>query len=288
MAYDLGDVAPLSVNTYDATGVLANATTVTLTITKPDGTLDGPYTVAPTTTGVYNYSYTPAAIGRYVASWVATGTNASAFSDVFDVSDTSGAGLVSLADVKTYMNMSASNTANDNALRQLISAASAMWTGKVGPVAGRVSYDERYDGGSPYITLRHAPIVSVTSVVEAWGSTFNKTLTNSQPDGGAGSAYDYSADLSSGLLIRRAMGVAVPFVGGRQNVHVVYVAGLATVPADIQQAMFLLVAHMWETQRGRMVVPGQGGGDSWNPGMGYMWPRRVLEIAQNYYIPGIA
>ena len=192
--------------------------------------------------------------------------------------------IVSLAQAKTFMNMSSS--ANDEQLAQFITAASTMWNRKVGPVAGSPSFDEWYDGGNPTITLRQTPVVTVTSVVEAWTTSFVRTLTQQAPDSGSGSAYDYSIDLTSGLLTRRAMGFAVSFAGGLKNIHVVYTAGYSTTPPDIQHAILLLVAHLWETQRGRMIVPG-GSADSWNPLMGYTWPRRVLEIAQGYYVPGV-
>lgn len=192
--------------------------------------------------------------------------------------------IVTLAQVKTFLNKT--QTTDDAELSQFITAASVMWNRKVGPVSGTPSFDERYDGGNPTISLRNIPVLTVTAVVESWGSTFSKTLTQNEPDSGSGSAYDYSIDLTSGLLTRRAMGVAVPFVAGIHNIHVTYTAGYSTAPDDVQHAILLLVAHMWETQRGRMVLPNQVQ-DDWNPAKGFMWPRRVLEIAQSYYVPGI-
>ncbi len=198
---------------------------------------------------------------------------------------TIGTDIVALADVKTFLNIG--TTTHDVQLAGFITTASNMWNRRVGPVTGVPAFDERYDGGGTTIALRQTPVLTVTSVVESWAASFVRTLTQQQPDSGVGSAYDYSFDSTTGQLTRRAMGVAVPFASGIKNVHVVYTAGYSTAPVDIQHAVTLLVAHLWETQRGRMIVPGQGGNDTWNPAMSFMWPKRVLEIADGYRVPGI-
>ena len=82
--YDLGDPAALSVSIRDTAGTLADATSVVCTITLPDATTTTP-SVTHSSTGVYSVSYTPTLAGRYKIRWVATGTNASAYSDIFDV-----------------------------------------------------------------------------------------------------------------------------------------------------------------------------------------------------------
>ncbi|MEI6565953.1 MAG: hypothetical protein WCR20_04725, partial [Verrucomicrobiota bacterium] len=100
MTYDQGDVVPLGISVTDSNGALANATTVTCTIYLPDGTSTSG-TVTNASTGLYNCDYTPAQVGRYTVRWVATGTNASAFQDLFIVRDFSDIGIISLDDAKT-------------------------------------------------------------------------------------------------------------------------------------------------------------------------------------------
>jgi hypothetical protein len=73
MSIDLGDSVPLSVEVKNAAGALANGGAVTVTVTQPDGTPAGPFTVSPTTTGVYDYDFTPTQVGRHQVRWVATG-----------------------------------------------------------------------------------------------------------------------------------------------------------------------------------------------------------------------
>jgi len=193
--------------------------------------------------------------------------------------------IVSLADAKAFLNVSSSS--NDVEIAQMITAASQLWVRRVGPVAGSPAYDEYYDGGQTTLVVRHAPVLTVTAVVEAYSSSFVRTLTHNEPDTGSSSAYDYSVDLVSGTFTRRAMGIAVPFAWGDRNIHITYTAGYSSTPADITHAVLLLVSHMWDTQRGRMVLPGNAD-QSWNPALSFTWPQRVQEIAAGYIIPGIA
>ncbi len=195
---------------------------------------------------------------------------------------------VTLAQVKTFLNIS--STTNDAQVQAFIDSAEAMWAKRVGPIATSTTYDERYNGGAEFIMLRNIPVLSVTTVVESFGSNWSKTLTQQNPDSGSGSAYDYSIDLVSGKLIRRAVGVAVPFVWGTQNIHVTYVAGFATAPADIVEAISLLVQHKMQSIRGGMpdALSQRTDVEGYNPAYGYSWPHRVQEIADSYYVPGIA
>lgn len=82
--YDLGDVVTLTVTVTDPAGVPANAGAITCAITLPDNTTTNP-TPSTTGTGQYAVIYTPPQSGRYVVKWVATGANASAFTDSFAV-----------------------------------------------------------------------------------------------------------------------------------------------------------------------------------------------------------
>ncbi len=192
--------------------------------------------------------------------------------------------LITLQDAKDFLNIVTADS--DTELATFITAASQMWVSRGLPGNSVGTLDEWYDGGSTEISLRHSPVVSVTSVVETIG-TIGYTLTQAAA-GTSSSAWAYSVDLTTGLLVRRAAGVAVCFYQGVRNVHVTYTAGLSTVPADIQQAIKLLVKHLWTTQRGGSRRPGSGGADDTMNMTSYSWPWRVDEIARAYYVPGIA
>ncbi|MGH9249154.1 MAG: hypothetical protein ACRD0W_06525, partial [Acidimicrobiales bacterium] len=87
MAHTVGDVLPFSVTIRDAAGALANAGAVTLTVTKPDGTAEAgsPFTISPTSTGIYDKDIISAQAGRYIGYWLATGLNSGAHTQIFIV-----------------------------------------------------------------------------------------------------------------------------------------------------------------------------------------------------------
>lgn len=136
--YDLGDPVALSINVRSAAGTLANATAVTLTITKPDGTTETP-SVTNGSAGVYTATYTPAAAGRYIAAWVATGTNACAFTDDFFV--VAGAPLLTVAHLEDYLHRTIA-TKDDPAAQAAVDYATALVVDTVGfDVARTTAYD---------------------------------------------------------------------------------------------------------------------------------------------------
>jgi len=98
----VGAVVPLSFTVTDEAGGLAAPGAVTLTITLPNGTTSTPTPENPST-GVYTYDFTPASAGRHVARFVATGANAGADEDAFDVIAANTGSGPSLADVKEYL-----------------------------------------------------------------------------------------------------------------------------------------------------------------------------------------
>lgn len=124
--FDLGDVVPLTIDIRDPSGALANAGTVTLTITLPDETTASP-AVANPTIGRYQVDYVAPQSGRYVIRWVATGTNASAHVDTFEVLPPPFPPWPPLLeDLKADLNISASDTRDDLNLATDLAAARAV------------------------------------------------------------------------------------------------------------------------------------------------------------------
>lgn len=162
---------------------------------------------------------------------------------------TTATAIVTLPQTKTHLKIEVDTF--DAQLNDYIEAASQMVVNRIGQVAGSPTIEEYHDGGVQQIVLRNqAPIQSVTSVLESFG-TVNYTLTQVTLDAASGNAFAYTVELDRGLITRRASGIAVPFAPGIGNVHVTYVAGYATTPADITLRTLRLIQAMWiADQRG--------------------------------------
>lgn len=270
--YDLGDVVTLAVAVRDNTGTLANATAVTATITKPDGTTVTS-AVANPSTGNYTTAYVPTAPGRHVIDWNATGLNASSYVDVFDVMAADPRFIISLSDAKDSLNIT--NTAHDEEIREYLAAATDVIEAIAGPVLTRTVV-ETHDGGESSLLLRNVPVAAVTSVVEA-----STTLA----------ATDYAFDPLAGTLTR-VIGIQ-PWVWryGFQNIVVTYTVGAGTVPYYVILAARELIRHWY--QRGQQAPrPAFGGAAADTDGVyvaGYAVPNYVVGmLAPAGGIPGIA
>lgn len=265
MAYDLGDPVSLAVSVRDSTGALANATAVTCTVTLPDGSTSTP-TVTNATTGAYSATYTPASAGRFTVRWVATGSNASAFTDTFDVRDGSTTGLVSVSDLKAYLNIT--STTNDEELRRFIMSASDLAERVTGRTFRRLTFTETLPGLDKCLLLPSFPVISITSVVE---------------DDATIGASGYVADLRSGVLTRGTRRLPIPW---GETVVVTYVAGETNPPATAYELVLELARHMWRTQRGAQPSPpGMSGGDDYVPGAAYAMTYRARELADALRVP---
>lgn len=264
---EIGDVVSLTFYTFNSSSEASNAGAVDCTITLPDGTTSTP-TPDNTTTGVYVVKFTATQAGLHGVKWVATGDNASAAEDSFQV-DATSAPAVSLSEVKAHLNMSGVDLDRDDELTQMVLAAQSAVEARVGPLTRR-TVTETYSGGVPAIVLT-APVIGVSSVSES---------------GTALDAADYSVSAGSGVLTRVSGYSRSTWTSGFNNIAVTYTVGLAFIPPDLRQAVLELVRHLWTTQRGQM--SGRRGGDEFVAGQGYSLPNRVLELLAPYELPGIA
>lgn len=153
------------------------------------------------------------------------------------------ADLITLARAKSNLDNLATTSAEETTLAQLISAVSAAIENHTRRVFAETEYDQLYSGTStPVLRLNHYPIVDVDSItVDPFGSAV--TLT------------DYDVDADAGLLRRDRFGEV--WSGGVNHYRVIYTAGYATIPADIQEACAEWVAQLfWKTKSDPGVGPG--------------------------------
>jgi hypothetical protein len=281
MLFDLGDIIPLSIEVKNAAGILSNAGAVSLTIGLPDGSV---VTTTPSnpSPGRYEYDFPTSQAGRHSVRWVATGTNASAYADGFDVLPADVGYIVSLSAAKKHLNIT--NDVDDDELRDYIEAATKVVetyrneaivrrtiVERVDSVRGTstlsqagAAYDMGYETGGARrrITVSTTPVLSVTSVARVDGTyTWDMSQLDVDPDRG-------SITVLFGPL----------FYG---FVEVTYVAGYPVVPANITLAAKIIIDHLWQLQRRPSLAGSSIFGaetDATPSGFGFAIPNRAAEL----------
>lgn len=259
MSWDLGDKVPLSIEITDENDVPANAGSVSVTITLPDGTATTVGPVAPTTTGVYDYDYPSVQAGRHLVRWVATGVNAAAFADTFDVVPADGGAFISLADARSHLKKTA--TGDDEKLRGFITAACHMIEDRIGHVAPVTA---SFDGCGRTIVLER-PVIAVLSVVQMPGGD---VVSEADPLTGV---HGWTLDAGAGVLtLSRSYG----------RLRALVRLGRNPIPGHVRLAGLELIAHLWRTSQhntsgGR---PSLGVDETVVPGVTYALPYNVRQL----------
>ena len=268
MPYDLGAVVPLGTTVKDGSGSLANAGSMALSLGLPDGTTLSVSPVTPASTGTYTYDYPSVQAGRHTVRWVATGINAGAYTDTFDVREATPPTILSHADAKKHLNKT--STGDDDEIRAMNEAVTAAVEWYVGPVVVRTVVEDHNVTVAQALALRQVPALELTSVTAVLSG---------------GTSYDVDdLDLNgaSGIVRRKDGGLLYG------PLRVTYPAGRRVVPAAITLGARIILQHMWRTQQG----PGRpqlGVGDfdvtEPIPGLGYAVPNRALQILSPYQLP---
>ncbi len=274
MSFTYGQPVPLAIALTNAAGAPANATAVVLTVTAPDLTVSLPSVTNPSA-GSYTALYVPTQVGRHLVAWVATGTNASAYTDEFNVDPAAPPLLISLADAKQQLRIGSS--VDDDQLWDFIAAATEIVEDLCGPMVrrqivgeyvdliGRTVWNELTTAGTRQIVLRNRPIISIDSISSAISS---------------GVTYDpsvFSIESDTGIVRRLDNGTVFG------PLRVTYTVGRTYVPRAVDLATRFIVQHLWETTRGKMGPPGVGGQEAApTTGRGYALPNRALELLQPF------
>lgn len=269
--YGIGAAVRLTTEVRDTAGVLVTPASVQLTILLPDGTTAGPFTppaVATTGVGLYHYDYITTAAGRHIARW-ATTTPTGNQEEPFEVAALwAEAGIFSLAAAKNHLNIDLSDRDDDDEIQDFVRAITEVCERHVGAL-GRTAHVEEHRGGYAFV-LAHPPVLSLTSVTAVGIGALDQPLAGLRVDGTSG-------------IVRRLDG---GWMSG--PVDVAYIAGSTDIQPNVDLAGKIMLAHMWETQRGQMSGVRVGGADEvWDPRMGYAIPRRALELLGRTY-PGFA
>lgn len=181
--------------------------------------------------------------------------------------------LVSLVDVKLYLHIDTLDTIEDTFLDRLID----MSTGQIERYCRRKLklriLTETYDGtGSPHLILREFPIISVAQVnidpLQDFAPATDITLTNVVISAEEGR-------ISVGVV---GAGRGAHFPRGTKNVKVVYDAGFAAIPAEVELAALKLIAvHFHKSREGGDGIAAEGLGShsiTWIDGL----PSDIIDL----------
>lgn len=232
MAFNLGGVVRLTYAVRNAAGTLTDPSAATVTITQPDGTTTSPtVTLPPTQTGQLVVDFTPTQAGLHSVHWTTT-TPTTGEDDVFTV-EAPARMLVSVDEAIKHLRASGVITSDDDReqLQTLCLAATDAVERDLGRVIVRRTITETHDGGRSHLSLRQAPVVSITSVV-AGGVTLDPT--------------GYQVDALTGLLWSGGTSYRSSFAYGYGNVVVTYVAGYASPPAVVRMVALNVVQASWQ------------------------------------------
>lgn len=236
---DLGQTYRYRYPVTDSAGAPADAGSVTVAVTLPDGTTVVP-TVVHSGVGLYDIAYTTVVAGGHHLRGTATGgifgTEADVFEDAFVV-EAPLRMFVGLDEAFAHLRAGAIivTTVDREQLRWLCLAACDAVERALGRAIARRSITaEAYDGGDCALLLRSTPVVSVATVVES-----GVTLT----------AGDYVLDTMAGILHRGTMTVPRVWLWGRQNVFVTYLVGYLDPPWIARKVALDAVAAMWRSSQ---------------------------------------
>lgn len=275
MPFELGGVVPLTFTALDTTGAPANATLCQLTIQRPwpDGSTDGPFTLAGTN-GVYTYNYLTQVAGRHTYRFLATGTpgpgvGVGAQPDVFDVVASTANGIISLIDAKAMLNIPANVTTYDTKIRQYVRSITGFVEKFCGPVTVQ-QITERQRAGGMFIALNQPPIVEAPLQVNQ--------IVAMTPVLTYGLVYDLSlltVEFATGIVRHKA---GLPFIYGPYDFS--YWAGRPVIPDEIMLGSEAILKHQWAQERGGAGRSGGYGADDISVLWGFAVPNRALEMLE--------
>ena len=244
------------------TGLTISDFTVTL---KEDsngtfGTASEPVTLAEldatNLAGQYEFRFTPDTVATYALEVTPGFTDAQGgtFRTLVDVASAvsvTGSDLCTLAQVKAYIGGYGNDTEDDSVIEDIIDRATSYITNATGRTHTSANHTEKYDGGwYKSLVLQHQPVQSVSSVHESTDipRVYDSSTLLDADD-------EYILD-ESGMLWR----VGSQWASGPNAIQVVYTAGAATVPGDLNWAAVRLSA-LWLKSRDFLGITSQSLGD---------------------------
>jgi hypothetical protein len=218
-----------------------------------------------------------------------------------------GEQLVSVPDLKDYMNISGGDRAHDAKLIRFIRAARPIVENITGPIIPTV-FDEWHEGGGGFIQLRRTPSTSYATlpvldlagpgvtpagdtvtlgVTEHLGTLIHPLTIVANP--ALGTTYSCTVDRIGTITRLTGGGGRMSFPPG-ESVHVIYRAGQSSVPPNVYEGVLELLRVNYQTTMAvgtgrRTVSDDQDSG----PSPHFYMPRKVAEmLAPSRRAPAVA
>jgi hypothetical protein len=191
--------------------------------------------------------------------------------------------LVSLCEVKTFLEIPDDDTSRDGVLRQLIRSVSSLVEEYCGRTFGANTYEEYYSGdNTPILVLNQRPVSAIINIWEDTGGYWGQSpdAFNSASLLVSGTNYALEIDQADGSsrcgLVYRINGTwpcpfrvspgnlssSAPY--GVGNLKVIYEAGYSAVPETVKIATELSISRIWRMGKyGGLVQSEQTPGYSW-------------------------
>jgi len=314
-AYDFvikqGDTLPtLQQTLQDTTGAAVNLTGCTVkfvmrSLVSATPVINATATITDAANGKVTYAFSATdttTAGTFMGTWTITNGSGQVFTVPTDgyltirieqnLTTTGGNQLVSLAEVKDYLTIPASDKTRDAKLVQMANDLIPVVEHITGPIIQRV-VEEWHDGGQASIILRKRPVANVIAISEYIGPVeWTLALV---PDPNKGTMYSAKFEPPARIVRRGPGGSTFPFAAGLQTVHVTYVAGRTSVPDNVRLGTLELIRINFSQTQARPLMrgwPTDGSADDIEPGrelLGFFVPNRVRELlAPTRKAPGIA
>jgi hypothetical protein len=260
-----GQPVRLDFEVRDLAGELVTPGSVKMELLGPTDTVPQTITV-PTTDGVGLYhSILDAEIvsfGHYAWKFSTTAPGKTVQTGTLDVYDPFAQEIVSLDEAKDYLKIEPENTSLDDELAAFIRTIVPAVEFFAGPVEPKTYRRTGY--GYFEVVLSPAPVISITSV-DSYGTPIDPTLL--------------SIDYETGIVYYTDLRTVFP----RGRMTFTFIAGRRIIPANITHGAKVILAHMWETQRGRgrtVTTTRRTASDdtTFVPGLGYSVPNRAIEM----------
>lgn len=237
MPTTLGQVVRLTGTVHDTAGALFDPVSVMSNVTDPAGVTTS-NAATRDSIGLYHYDYTPAVAGNF--SWWFSGTGTAQDVDIFTVWPAASTALISLGDAKAHLNKTVQafdpTDTDDVELLAFIHSATSIVNnlcGYTAPTPCTETVTATVIGaGRRVLMLSKTPVLSVQSI------------TSRQIGMPAVDIATLNINNESGIVY---LGNWFQWYGPQQ---VAYTAGRTSVPAELQDACKVIVAWLWETQRG--------------------------------------